>query len=167
MDKNENIKIVQDEEYCYIFADTHPDNPPSFEKAKEVRDEYVKKITLSEDEQAYDNAMSYIYTQDFGKCISALEKVILKYPDWTSAALNSIGACYFYMKKYELALEYYQKSLASSGKYEKEMVDNNIWEVCEKLYQIKGDHQYIQKYLDHFPEGKEKSAALKILGHNL
>lgn len=74
---------------------------------------------------------------------------------------NQIGVCYFFLGDFEKALEYYTHALRNG--FDKNMMDDNIWEACEELMKKDGDKtKWAQHYLSLFPDGSYAGKAKKM-----
>lgn len=75
---------------------------------------------------------------------------------------NLIGACHFFLGDFEQALEFYAQSFHSG--YDKEVIDYNIWEVCEELMKRDGNKsKWSRYYLELLPDGEYARKAKKKL----
>ncbi len=73
---------------------------------------------------------------------------------------NQIGVCHFFSGNFKKALEYYTHSLKNG--FDRSMMDDNIWEVCEELMKADGDKiNWSQRYLELLPDGKYVGKAKK------
>lgn len=88
--------------------------------------------------------------------IEAFEQIAELYPQEKASCENMIGANYFYLQKYEKALERYLNALTLGE--DKEMMEYNIWEVCTKLMEqsVEDKQKWKEVYDTNFPEGKMK-----------
>ena len=83
------------------------------------------------------------------------------YPENKSSYLNSLGASYHMMQKYDKAIEIYMESMEAGER--SSTIDDNIWESCEYKYQQDKDNSIMNKYLELFPEGVHAEEAKSIL----
>lgn len=75
---------------------------------------------------------------------------------------NQIGVCHFFLGDFEKAIELYV--LALNNGFDKNMMDDNIWEACEELMKKDGNKsKWAQRYLHLLPEGNYVNKANKNL----
>lgn len=101
--------------------------------------------------------------QKYNDMIAFNQQVIEKYPN-TNAVGNShnfIGVAYFFKKEYQQAIVHYR--LAVEHGMDMGMMDDNIWEATEILYQQTGDAAHVEAYKTNSPNGAYLKKANKLL----
>lgn len=133
----------------------------SHEEAQAIQSE-IRTLLNSDDKNSAINRACLLLTKGYYKqCITAFEKIMESIPSEKGICENQIGAAYFFLSKYEKAVEHYLLSLESG--FDREMLDYNVWEAAEEHFKISGDNNLVKLYLDHFPNGEAKDAAIKLL----
>ena len=89
--------------------------------------------------------------------------VIECYPN-TNASGNShnfMGVAYFFKKDYANAVEHYHQAMKQG--MDMGMMDDNIWEATELLYQQTGNSAALERYLELLPDGNYAKQARKLM----
>lgn len=92
------------------------------------------------------------------------QTIIERYPN-TNASANShnfIGVAYFFKKDYAKAVDHYYQAM--QGGMDMGMMDDNIWEATEALYQQTGDVAHLKHYKELLPDGNYVKKANKMMG---
>lgn len=132
----------------------------SLEEASDMQQSFVEAIS---DENAgsmqlINLAGKLLTGQQFKEAIKVYETIVFRFPEETAQCLNAIGACYYYLEDYELAIKFYMKAL-ESGEL-KSRVEYNVWESCQsiidKLSVRKEQMKWKFFFEDKFPESKHE-----------
>lgn len=133
----------------------------SFEEATKLRDEFLAIATQNDENKEFNAAANLMLKQAYDACIEAYSLLSEKYPDSFGTCQGQIGVAYFFKEEYDKALSYYIVALEKGE--EKSIMDDNIWEVTEILYQNTQDKQYLERYKQLFPQGSYLKNANKLL----
>jgi tetratricopeptide (TPR) repeat protein len=132
----------------------------SLEEASDMQQSFVEAIS---DENAgsmqlINLAGKLLTGQQFKEAIKVYETIVFRFPEETAQCLNAIGACYYYLEDYELAIQFYMKAL-ESGEL-KSRVEYNVWESCQSIIDRLSDRKEQMKWKfffeDKFPESKHE-----------
>lgn len=116
----------------------------------------------TDDQSKQINAAAKLMTSGaYQECIEAYTLIMEKYPNRKPDCEMNIGAGYFFLADYDNAIDHY--IISRSLGMDKEMIDDNVWEACEKAFATKNDVSYINKYIQLFPEGNYVKKAKKLL----
>ncbi len=133
----------------------------------EEADEMNKKI-IAENPEPADNedalmrqASSAMTSGKFEKSVELYQKLANDYPDKKGLYLGQVGAAYFFLNDFNKAIEYYLSAKENGA--DTDMMDDNIWEASEAIYEKDKDKSAIQKYLEYYPNGSYVKKANKIL----
>lgn len=101
--------------------------------------------------------------QKYDEMIAFNQQIIDKYPNTNAVGNghNFIGVAYFFKKDYQKAMDHYY--LAAENGMDSGMMDDNIWEATELLYQQSGDPTYLENYKQKSPNGAYIKKANKLL----
>ena len=101
--------------------------------------------------------------QKYDEMIAFNQQIIDKYPNTNAVGNghNFIGVAYFFKKDYQKAMDHYY--LAAENGMDSGMMDDNIWEATELLYQQSGDPTYLENYKEKSPNGAYIKKANKLL----
>lgn len=101
--------------------------------------------------------------QKHDEMIAFNQQVIEQYPNTNAVgnAHNFMGVAYFFKKDYQKAIQQYR--LAVEHGMDGNMMDDNIWEATEILYQQTGDPAYLEDYKTNSPNGAYIKKANKLL----
>lgn len=135
----------------------------SFEEANKAREAFMQLIDTSDDQSKLFNAASgMMLGKNFDGAIEAFGKLAEKYPERAETCESQIGAAWYFKGDYDKAINHYVNALnkgADAG-----MMDDNVWEAAEALYNKNNDKAPIQKYLSIFPDGQYVKKANKLMG---
>ncbi len=132
----------------------------SLEEASDMQQSFVEAIS---DENAgsmqlINLAGKLLTGQQFKEAIKVYETIVFRFPEETAQCLNAIGACYYYLEDYELAIQFYMKAL-ESGEL-KSRVEYNVWESCQSIIDRLSVRKEQMKWKfffeDKFPESKHE-----------
>ncbi|MCT4615099.1 MAG: hypothetical protein N4A49_09535 [Marinifilaceae bacterium] len=98
---------------------------------------------------------------EFEKSINIYHKLAKDYPASKGLYLSQIGVGFYFMGDRNKAIEYY--ILALNNGADTDMIDDNVWEACEEIYEEEKNKAIIEKYLEYFPDGNYKKKAKKIV----
>lgn len=134
----------------------------SFEEAQDMREHFLSVMSQDDRNKEFNAAAGLMLKKAFDTGIEAYELLAKKYPDSLGLCESQIGAAYFFKEEYEKAIEYYIAAMNHGEN--KDMMDDNIWEAYEVLFQNTKDKEYLAKYLGLFPQGSYAAKAKKMMG---
>jgi tetratricopeptide (TPR) repeat protein len=128
------------------------------EQEKFLQNNPVPKDT----EDALVRRASYLMTTgNFNESLEIYQQLVAEYPAKKGLYLSQVGASYYFLGEYDLALEAYL--LSRNNGMNPDMINDNIWEVCEERYQQTKNLAFIRQYLELCPEGNHQKKATKLL----
>ncbi|WP_052594593.1 hypothetical protein [Aureispira sp. CCB-QB1] len=133
----------------------------SHKEAQAMQAEILELLSKEDKNSAINFACQLLAKGQYEACIKAFEKIMEQEPSEKGTCENQIGAAYFFLGKYPEAIAHYLLSLQNG--FDTEMLDYNIWEAAEEHYKATGDNTFVKTYLQHFPEGEARAAAVKLL----
>jgi hypothetical protein len=135
--------------------------PADFEEGKRAREAFLENVELDDVAKEFNVASGLMLDRKFPECIAEYERLAAKYPTRAAQCLSQIGAARFFLGEYDAAIFAYVK--AREGGEDEEMMDDNLWEACEKAAEVTGRRQeYGRRYLDLSPNGRYRKQALKL-----
>lgn len=143
------------------FVSDNKQKGMSFEEANALRDSFLSIMSQDDRSKQFNAAAGMLLKKAYDPCIEAYTLLGEKYPDELGLCESQIGAAYYFKEEYEKAVEYYVAAMNHGS--DASMMDDNIWEAYEVLYQKTQDKSYIEKYKALFPNGSYISKANKIL----
>lgn len=117
----------------------------SFEEARHLQSKFLRVMELDSRSAQFNMASVMMLHGAYEVCIAAYEVLSRKYPDALGDCLGQIGLAHFFKKEYNEALEFYL--MARDVGADTEMMDDNIWEVCETIFLQSNDKSAIERYL--------------------
>jgi tetratricopeptide (TPR) repeat protein len=114
---------------------------------------------MKDEDQAINFAARLMDNEQYNEAIAYFSAIAIQYPHEQGLCECQIGAAYYFLGDYEQAIEYY----LAAREHGEDMMDDNIWEACETIFQKTDNLTAIEQYLKHCPEGKYREDA-KILG---
>lgn len=146
-----------------IFSKLFVKDKKGLVEADKQNQEYLKSAPVAQDneENKMRAASSALTGGDFPKASLLYHELAEEYPQNKGLYLSQVGVAKFFLNEYEEAIKYYLQ--AKDNGADNNMMDDNIWEACEALYNKAQDKQYIQKYMEYFPNGSYVKKANKIL----
>ena len=135
----------------------------TLEEGNKIHDELYSKISspLSNESELTKKAIKLLTSGKHADSIELYKQLIHEYPNQKDTYESQIGANYYFLGEFEKAIEYYTISMNSG--FSKSMSDDNIWEAYLALFEKSKDKQYIEKYVQQFPNGNFIKQANKIL----
>lgn len=135
----------------------------TLEQADNINKQHTAKTPVTQDEEKamVREASGALTGGNFKKAIELYTGMADKYPANKGLYLGQAGAAYYFMEDYTKAIEYYvmaKNEGANAG-----MMDDNIWEACETIYNKTKDSAAIEKYLEYYPDGNYAKKTKKIL----
>lgn len=135
----------------------------TLDEGNAINQSYIENNPVPENDE---NALlrqgsSLLTSRDFQGSIQVFQQMVEKFPAKKGLYLSQIGANYYFMGEYQMAIDYYVKGLEAGG--DRSMMDDNIWEATEEVYQAEPGPAPVQRYLDLFPNGNSKKKAEKLL----
>lgn len=135
----------------------------SLQEAQDKQEEFLKNNPEPKDtEDALMRKASYLLTSgNFNESLEIYKQLAEEYPTNKGLYLSQVGANYYFLGQYDSAIEAY--ILARDNGMNPDMIDDNIWEVCEERYQQTNDLFFIRQYLDLCPNPNHRKEANKLL----
>jgi len=106
-------------------------------------------------------ASSALTGGEFKKSIELYNLLAENYTENSGLYLSQVGVSYYFLNDFNKAIEYYLKALSNGAA--SSMMDDNIWEACEEIYERKKDKIQMERYLEWFPNGRYNKKAKKII----
>lgn len=144
-----------------VYGFVAQEDQPDFEEAKRVRQELLKNMNPDEVSQEINKASGLMLNKDFEGSIRAYEAIMLHHPERKGTCLGQIGVAEFFLGHYEKALASYIESKEHGE--DSSMTEDNIWEVCEVLYNKDSSKEWIERYVSLYPEGQYVKKANKLV----
>jgi len=134
----------------------------TLETAHEINQKHVSNHpTAKDDEDALVREASLAITgREFEKGIDLYQKLADNYPEKRGLYNSQIGVGHYFLGDYNKAIEFYLKAKEDD---DNGMIDDNVWEACEAIYDQTNDLEAIQRYLNHYPNGSYAKKANKII----
>ncbi|MEO3946349.1 hypothetical protein [Gorillibacterium sp. CAU 1737] len=158
---NEPSKNVLEIRDNAVYGLITEDGDLNFEETKRVRDEMMKGIKLDDFSLETRKAMDLFLNKDFEGSIRAYEEIMVNYPENVGNCYWHIGVSEFFLGHYETALERYTQ--AKENDEDHDMTEDNIWEVCEILFKKDGSKQWMERYVNLYPQGRFVKKANKLV----
>ena len=138
-------------------------NKMTLGQANKVNQEFISMNPepKNDEDSLMRQASSAMTGKDFEKSIILYQKLVNDYPDNKGLYLSQIGAAYFFLNEFNLAIEYYVKARDNGA--DNNMMDDNIWEACEAIYKNDNDKTVIEMYLEYYPNGSYVKKAQKMM----
>lgn len=136
----------------------------SMEEMEQIQELLEDNMDADEYHSAFNQACRLIPKRRYAEAILQFTSIRETTADSYEKASceNLIGACHFFLGDFEKALECYTESFHSG--YDKEVMDYNVWEVCEELMKRDGNKEtWSRYYLELFPDGQYAGKAKKRL----
>jgi Tetratricopeptide repeat. len=134
----------------------------SMETAQKLQEEFLQIMKTTDDQSKQINAAAKLMTSGaYQQCITAYSLIMEKYPNRKPDCEMNIGACYFFLGDYDNAIEHYL--ISKEQGMDQAMIDDNVWEACEKAFAAKKEQSYIHKYIQLFPAGTYLKKARNLL----
>lgn len=161
--KKDVIELKEEDQKSAVYATLSKEEGKgiSQEDAEAMQVEITNLLHDRDKDSAINFACKLLVKGDYEACIVAFTKIMEQEPSEKGTCENQIGAAYFFLGKYPEAVEHYLLSLKHG--FDAEMLDYNVWEAAEEFYKKTGDNKYAKTYLEHFPEGASRNAAMDLL----
>lgn len=161
--KKEEIVLKEENQKSSVYATLSKDADKgiSQEDAAAMQAEITALLSNRDKDSAINFACKLLVKGNYEACIMAFTKIMEQEPSEKGTCENQIGAAYFFLGKYSDAIEHYLLSLEYG--FDTEMLDYNVWEAAEEYYKKTGDNQHAKTYLEHFPKGESRDAAMQLL----
>lgn len=145
----------------------------TLEAMDKKNDDFISKnpVAKNDENEMMRNASKLMTSGKFSESLDLYKKLSENYPNNKGLYESQIGAAYFFLGKYDTAVEYYISSMNNGG--DKRMMDDNIWEAAESFSKLEilmedgsimNPNNLIEKYLEIFPDGSYAKKAKNILG---
>ena len=161
--KKDVIELKEDDQHRSVYATLSKQNNKgiSHEEAQAMQAEIMELLSNKDKKSAINSACLLLTKGEYKACITAFESIMTAEPSEKGTCENQIGAAYFFLGKYPEAIEHYLLSLDNG--FDLEMLDYNVWEAAEEHHKATGDNSYAKTYLERFPSGEFRDAAMKLL----
>jgi len=161
--KKDVLELKKDAKYGSVYASLSKLDGKniSHEEAQVIQAEIMELLNNKETNSAVNYACRLLTKGHYEACITAFENIMAKAPSKKGTCENQIGAACFFLNKYPEAIEHYL--LALEYNFDLEMLDYNVWEAAEAQHKATGDNSYAKTYLERFPAGEARDAAMKLL----
>lgn len=161
--KKDVIELKKDDKHNSVYATLSKQEGKgiSHEEAQAMQAEIMELLSTKDKNSAINFACQLLAKGQYEACITAFEKIMAEEPTEKGTCENQIGAAYFFLGKYPKAVEHYLLSLDNG--FDPEMLDYNVWEAAEEHHKATGDNSYAKVYLERFPAGEARDAAMKLL----
>ncbi|AUP81105.1 tetratricopeptide repeat protein [Flavivirga eckloniae] len=135
----------------------------TLEQANEKNQKHISENPKPKDDEdsLLRQASSALTSGKFNDSIELYKKLAVSYPEKKGLYLSQIGVAYYFLKDYVKAIGFYSE--AKDNGADSRMMDDNIWEACEAIYNSNNDKAAIEKYLEYYPNGSYVKKAKKIL----
>jgi tetratricopeptide (TPR) repeat protein len=137
--------------------------PMTFEEADRINNRHIA-TTKAKDEE--DNLMRQaakaMSSKNFDNAIEQYTYLANLYDTKRGLYESQVGAAYYFKEEYGKALEWYIAALQHGA--DKSMMDDNIWEAVEALYDDTSNKDYLLSYQELFPNGQYHKKATALLG---
>jgi tetratricopeptide (TPR) repeat protein len=130
------------------------------EELQTLRIKFLGEVSQNNESQAMNFAAQLMMKAQYKQTIAYYSAIAIQYPVKQGLCESQIGAAYYFLGDYTQAIEYYVQ--ARENGMNPDMMDDNIWEACETIYQKTNQLNAIALYLKLCPEGNYAKDA-KIL----
>lgn len=127
----------------------------------EIRDHILAIVSTDDESTAFNAASGLMLKGQYQAAVETYGRLAEKFPNEKGTCESQIGAGKFFLGQYEEAIAHYLKAIDFG--MEKDLMDDNIWEVCETLYKKQRNKAHIQRYLEWMPDGDYAKKARKLL----
>ena len=146
---------------AHAFVSDTPGKGISRNTAGRMQDQYLERLAMDDLDTAINLAARQLLDGDYEKSIQSYVNIKSIWPEQTGMANSQIGAAYFFLGKYDQAIEYYVSARELGA--DASMMDDNIWEACETLFKMTGLKDHIHTYLELCPNGQYVKDARRAL----
>jgi tetratricopeptide (TPR) repeat protein len=131
--------------------------------ADKKNDDFIAKnpIAKNDENEMMRNASKLMTSGNYAESLDLYKKLSENYPQNKGLYESQIGVGYYFLGDYNKAIEYYVSGMNNGG--DKNMMDDNIWEATEALYNQTEDKSKLEQYKILFPNGNYKKKAEKLL----
>jgi tetratricopeptide (TPR) repeat protein len=135
----------------------------TLEDADKKNDDFISKnpVAKNDENEMMRNASKLMTSGKYAESLELYKKLSEGYPGNKGLYDGQIGAAYYFLGDYDKAIEYYVSGMNNGGN--KSMMDDNIWEATEALYNKTKDKSKLEYYNSLFPGGNSKKKAEKLL----
>lgn len=161
--KKDVLELKEDDKHRSVYATLSQLDGKGIspQEAQAIQAEIMDLLSTEDKNSAINYACKLLAKGHYVTCITAFENIMIKEPAEKGTCENQIGAAYFFLGNYPEAITHYLLSLEHG--FDLEMLDYNVWEAAEAHHKATGDNQYAKTYLEHFPAGEARDAAMKLL----
>lgn len=135
----------------------------SLEKADKINDDFIAKNPVPKDNENAEmrRASKLLTSKNYQEALDLYAKMAEKYPKNRGLYLSQVGTCHYFLGNYEKAIEVYVESRENG--MDKSMIDDNIFEVCEAIYNQSNEKSTLEKYFELCPNGSYTKKINKLL----
>jgi tetratricopeptide (TPR) repeat protein len=136
----------------------------SEDEIKALRNKFLAEFqgNMNDEDQAINFAARLLDNKQYKEAIAYFSAIAIQFPQEQGLCESQIGAAYYFLGDYAKAIEYYVQ--ARDNGMNADMMDDNIWEACETIFQKTNNLIAIQQYLQLCPEGNYVEDAKILLG---
>jgi tetratricopeptide (TPR) repeat protein len=135
----------------------------TLEDLDKKNDDFIAKNPVAKDteNEMMRNASKLMTSKQFNESIDLYQKLANNYPANRGLYESQIGANYYFLGDYIKAIEFYMSALKNGA--DKNMIDDNVWEATEALYEKTNNTNFFKGYTLFFPEGQYVKKANSFL----
>lgn len=168
--EGKNVHIEEDDDSITVSVFVKGNNSPTIkgeslsnEEIIALRNKFLTEFqgNMSNEDEAINFAARLMENEQYTVAIAYFSAIAIQYPHEQGLCESQIGAAYYFLGDYDRAIEYYLQACTSGmNPY---MMEDNIWEACETIFQKNNNLAAIEQYLQLYPEGKYKGDAKELL----
>lgn len=135
----------------------------TLEEADKMNDDYIAKNPVPKNNENAEmrHASKLLTSKNYQEALDLYAEMAEKYPKNRGLYLSQVGACHYFLGDFEKAIEVYVESRENG--MEKSMIDDNIFEACEAIYNQTNEKSALEKYLALCPNGSYTKKINKLL----
>ena len=135
----------------------------SLDEADKKNDAFLEKnpVAKNEEDEMMRQAAKCMSSGLFTESLNRYVEMSDKFPHKKGLYLSQAGAACFFLQEYNTAIDYYTSALENGA--DSSMMDDNIWEAIEILFNNTKDKSHLERYLNIFPKGNYVKTAEKLL----
>jgi tetratricopeptide (TPR) repeat protein len=168
--EGKNVKIEEKGNSITVTAFIKGNDSPTIqgeslskEELEALRDKFLEEFegNMGDEDQAINFAARLLGNGQYNEAIAYFSAIAIQYPVEKGLCESQIGAAYYFLGDYAQSIQYYVQ--ARENGMNADMMDDNIWEACETIFQKNQQGEAIHLYLQLCPEGKYKEDAKSLL----
>jgi tetratricopeptide (TPR) repeat protein len=136
----------------------------TLDEANQVNQQYTAQnpVPASNQSAMVRQASNLMTSRKFQESIAMYEEMATRFPESKGTYLGQMGAGYYFLGDYAQAIDYYVQAREAGAMAD--MMDDNIWEACEAIYENSRNKADVERYFELCPKGGHAREANKILG---